>query len=533
MNINYETGNVIRNTVDDFSEFTFPAILPTEEWGGGEVRSYANYIRPVANLFENDRENNGFIKDIYKSIDPKNNEYAVISGCNVEQVNYYYYEVQHGAFISNGKIYYIFPACEAVSKQLESEFQQAGLGDLKLKITYDYETGAYSYKYSMNAASPVTGSANNAVSLMSTLLTAFGLESSIESHIILPIFRIETNETKSIFFNGSVQASSEPVPANSVLFATATNGTLDNSVKTYTTTDGTRIAASSVSNSSLENHGMTFGVTNVNLGETEDEFSGIKTINGIHFGVDNNKMYVNYSSLASGANNATIICGISADADYDLKDACTHEVTANDALPNIDDDKLPTASAVKAYIADQINGQTRSSHIDFANGITVSNGVSDFNNDIDLSSSAKLVIYNQADASRASSSLSSAASIYTMGGIEAEKNIYSNGNIVGLNSGTYSSRKLKENITPFKKSATKLINGVKIVNYNYIADAEKNHKVGFIADDTDELLATKNHNIMDQSNCIGVLMKAVQELSADIKKLKEEIDGLKNISSGK
>lgn len=81
-----------------------------------------------------------------------------------------------------------------------------------------------------------------------------------------------------------------------------------------------------------------------------------------------------------------------------------------------------------------------------------------------------------------------------------------------------SKRNLKENIHIFDQSALDIINQTKIVNFNYIADPEKNYKVGFIADDTNEILATKNHDKMDMYNSIGILMKAVQELDQKISK---------------
>lgn len=88
---------------------------------------------------------------------------------------------------------------------------------------------------------------------------------------------------------------------------------------------------------------------------------------------------------------------------------------------------------------------------------------------------------------------------------------------------TYSARIYKENIQDYTQNALDIINSTKIVEFNYIADPEKNQKIGFIADDTDVQLATKDHNVMDMYNCIGVLLKAVQELSAEIENLKSQL----------
>ena len=47
-----------------------------------------------------------------------------------------------------------------------------------------------------------------------------------------------------------------------------------------------------------------------------------------------------------------------------------------------------------------------------------------------------------------------------------------------------------------------------------------NKHIGFIAEDTPSELSTLNKNVMDTNSTIGVLIKAVQELSEEIKKLK-------------
>ena len=96
MNINYELGNVIASETS-FNDYKFPAQLPTEEWAGDEVRSYVNYIRPVANLFENDRENQNFSREIIDSLIYKTNKNAVVDGCKIIKTSVggnNYYEVQ-------------------------------------------------------------------------------------------------------------------------------------------------------------------------------------------------------------------------------------------------------------------------------------------------------------------------------------------------------------------------------------------------------------------------------------------------------
>lgn len=86
-----------------------------------------------------------------------------------------------------------------------------------------------------------------------------------------------------------------------------------------------------------------------------------------------------------------------------------------------------------------------------------------------------------------------------------------------------SSRKVKENIYPTKVNGEDMINSINVVDFNYIDDESHAPKVGFIAEDTNPLFSTKERKVMDSANCIGILIKAVQELSMKIKFLEKQI----------
>lgn len=81
-----------------------------------------------------------------------------------------------------------------------------------------------------------------------------------------------------------------------------------------------------------------------------------------------------------------------------------------------------------------------------------------------------------------------------------------------------SKREYKENIKLVDYSALDIINSTKICSFNMKGDEEKAYRVGFIADDTNPIISGKNQDVMDLQNCIGILMKAVQELSSKIDK---------------
>jgi hypothetical protein len=106
-----------------------------------------------------------------------------------------------------------------------------------------------------------------------------------------------------------------------------------------------------------------------------------------------------------------------------------------------------------------------------------------------------------------------------------------NSNVLGTNYAdikaaqfrTASSGTLKKDITPFE-SALSLINNVEIVTYTYIDQDEP--QVGFIAEKTDPLLSGHNQDSMNVSSTVGVLIKAVQELSAQNRELAARIERL-------
>lgn len=85
---------------------------------------------------------------------------------------------------------------------------------------------------------------------------------------------------------------------------------------------------------------------------------------------------------------------------------------------------------------------------------------------------------------------------------------------------------LKKNIKDFVQDALPIVNNTQVVSFVFKDDPEENLKVGFIADVTDELLSSKHHDKMDYYNSIGILLKAVQELSQNQQSLEQQIKEL-------
>jgi hypothetical protein len=86
-----------------------------------------------------------------------------------------------------------------------------------------------------------------------------------------------------------------------------------------------------------------------------------------------------------------------------------------------------------------------------------------------------------------------------------------------------STREMKKDIEPFTKDATEIIKSTNIVSYDFESGEHTDiEHIGFIAEDTPEELSTKQHNVMDQTNTLGVILKSIQEID-------ERIIALQNI----
>ncbi|MCA1806891.1 MAG: tail fiber domain-containing protein, partial [Actinobacteria bacterium] len=88
---------------------------------------------------------------------------------------------------------------------------------------------------------------------------------------------------------------------------------------------------------------------------------------------------------------------------------------------------------------------------------------------------------------------------------------------------TASSRSLKTEIEDFN-SALSLIQNVHVVSFKYIDQTEP--QVGFIAEDTDPLLSGAKQDAMNIPTTVGVLIRAVQELTQQNEALQEQVTTL-------
>ena len=61
-----------------------------------------------------------------------------------------------------------------------------------------------------------------------------------------------------------------------------------------------------------------------------------------------------------------------------------------------------------------------------------------------------------------------------------------------------------------------------VVSFVYNKDIEPSGltRYGFIAEDAPAELATERHDIMDEGSCIGILIKAMQEMYAELQELR-------------
>ena len=87
-----------------------------------------------------------------------------------------------------------------------------------------------------------------------------------------------------------------------------------------------------------------------------------------------------------------------------------------------------------------------------------------------------------------------------------------------------SARILKENISPFVLDGLGILSEINVMNFTYKSDSSRNPRVGFIADDTDKLLSGEFQDNFDMGNTVGVLIKAIQELTYKVKDLEDKLN---------
>lgn len=157
------------------------------------------------------------------------------------------------------------------------------------------------------------------------------------------------------------------------------------------------------------------------------------------------------------------------------------------------------------------------------NGLTVTGDITTLKNGLSVNGTATVdgamtVSGGTATGASGSNTVISGAKIYVGNG----GTTINGGEISCTSVTTTSSRTKKNSIIHSERKAVKAINDIEIVDFFYNNDkGKRNPKVGFIAEDTDSLFSTNNKDCMDHSNCIGMLLKAIQELSAEIEELKK------------
>ena len=92
-----------------------------------------------------------------------------------------------------------------------------------------------------------------------------------------------------------------------------------------------------------------------------------------------------------------------------------------------------------------------------------------------------------------------------------------------------SSRDLKKDITFVTTGeAFEALKGLNPIKYKYKADSSGEEQLGFIAEDGPELVATKDHKLLNAMDITAVLTKVVQEQQKEIQQLRNEILELKD-----
>jgi hypothetical protein len=101
----------------------------------------------------------------------------------------------------------------------------------------------------------------------------------------------------------------------------------------------------------------------------------------------------------------------------------------------------------------------------------------------------------------------------------------STGQLAATSFNSTSARAAKYDIEQLDQDALAIIDGTEICSFRYHSDESAELRIGFIADDTHELMAGAEHNIFHINNTVGLLLRAVQQLSSRVKELEAHHDG--------
>lgn len=85
---------------------------------------------------------------------------------------------------------------------------------------------------------------------------------------------------------------------------------------------------------------------------------------------------------------------------------------------------------------------------------------------------------------------------------------------------THSARALKQDIRPLRESALEILNAIPIYTFKYVSDTTSSDNIGIIADDVmDSRISGEKHDRFSLANTVGLLIKAVQELTLRVDEL--------------
>ncbi|MBV8256166.1 MAG: tail fiber domain-containing protein [Chitinophaga sp.] len=100
--------------------------------------------------------------------------------------------------------------------------------------------------------------------------------------------------------------------------------------------------------------------------------------------------------------------------------------------------------------------------------------------------------------------------------------IMAQGNVQATSFFQTSMRSLKKDIQPIPYSALTVLNKTQVRTFRFKADTTNKINVGFIADEVPEEIATPGRKGVDQASTVGLLVRAVQELSTKNEQLENE-----------
>lgn len=110
--------------------------------------------------------------------------------------------------------------------------------------------------------------------------------------------------------------------------------------------------------------------------------------------------------------------------------------------------------------------------------------------------------------------------------LDVAGDIHASGAITAPSISQTSLRSLKKDIKPFTASALNILDSAQVRTFIFKADTTNTTRIGFIADEVPDAMASTGRKGVEETNTVALLVKAIQEMKAEVEALQQHVHEL-------